>query len=72
MKTITLTAEEEVILQARASAKSRKTTLNQLFRDWLATLAGQAERERQLADLPSRLSYLQTGGPFTREQMNER
>ncbi len=35
MKNITLSADENVIEQARAVARSQKKTLNQAFRDWL-------------------------------------
>jgi hypothetical protein len=38
MKSITLSADESLIEQARMAARARKTTLNQLFRDWLASL----------------------------------
>ena len=71
MKNITLSAEEPLIEQARAVARARKTTLNQLFRNWLGELAGRQEREQQLASLMQRLDYVKSGGPFTREDMNE-
>jgi len=72
MKNITLSADERLIEQARAAARARKTTLNQLFRDWLAQVAGCEEREQQVADLLDRLSYADAGGKFSRDEMNER
>ena len=48
MKNITLSAEGELIQQAREVAVRRKTTLNQLFRDWLAEVVGQKDREKSL------------------------
>lgn len=72
VKNITLSAEEPLIEQARAVARAQRTTLNQLFRSWLSELAGRQERELQLASLMQRLDYVQSGGPFTREEMNER
>jgi hypothetical protein len=72
MKNITLSAEESLIEEARSVARSRKTTLNQLFRDWLAEVAGRSERERETAKLMKSLSYVEAGGRFTREEMNER
>ena len=72
MKNITLSAEESLIEEARAAARSQKTTLNQLFRDWLAELAGRRDRERELAALMQRLDYVRADGPFTRDEMNER
>jgi len=71
MKNITLSAEESLIEQARGTARAQKTTLNQLFRQWLGELAGQQERERQLTTLMNRLDYVRSGGPFSREEMNE-
>lgn len=72
MRNITLSADESLIEEARAAARARKTTLNQLFRDWLAELAGRRERERQLDAVMKRLAYVRAGGPFRREEMNER
>ena len=72
MKNITLSADEALIEEARVMARARKTTLNALFRDWLAGIAGQQERERRLALMMGRLDYVQSGGPFSREEMNER
>lgn len=72
MKNITLSAEEGLIEEARAAARARKTTLNQLFRDWLAELAGRRDQEKRLAALTKRLGYVRSGGRFSREDMNER
>ena len=72
MKNITLSADEALIELARETARERKTTLNQLFRNWLVELAGRKERDERLAALLERLDYVKSGGPFTREEMNER
>jgi hypothetical protein len=72
MKSITLSAEEDLIERAREIARARKTTLNQLFRQWLEDLADSRDRERAVSQLLSRLDYVQSSGPFTRDQMNER
>ena len=72
MKNITLSADEGLIEQAREAARSRKTTLNQLFREWLTQIAGTKEREQQVAQLLERVSYADAGGNFTRDEMNER
>ena len=69
MKNITLSAEGSLIEEAREVARSRKTTLNQLFRDWLGELAARDERERRTAELMQRLDYVRADGPFTREEM---
>ena len=74
MKNITLSADDRLIEIAREEALLRKTTLNQLFRDWLADLAERREHARhsELAALTQRLSYVEAGRKFSREEMNER
>lgn len=72
MKNITLSAEEALIEEARSAARAQNTTLNQLFRDWLAEIAGRKAREQQVEELLARLSYVKAGGPFSREEINER
>ncbi len=72
MKNITLSADEGLIAEAREAARARRTTLNQMFREWLAEVAGRQDREQRMTALLERLSYVDSGGPFTREEMNER
>ena len=72
MKNITLSADEHLIEQARSIARLHKSTLNQLFREWLAELAGQKDREKKLLELDLRVGYVDAGRKFTREEMNER
>ena len=72
MKNITLSADERLIEEARAVARAGKTTLNQLFREWLVEVAGRQERAARAAALMKRLAYVESGGAFSREAMNER
>lgn len=72
MKNITLSADERLIEEARAQARANRTSLNQLFREWLAELAGRREREKRLAELMERVGYADSGGSFSRDEMNER
>ncbi len=72
MRNITLSADESLIERAREEARARKTTLNSLFRDWLAELTARDERSKQVDDLLLRLSYVDAGRKFGREEMNER
>lgn len=72
MRNITLSAEGELIQQAREVAIRRKTTLNQLFRDWLAEVVGQKEREQSLEQIWEKTAYAESGGRFNREEMNAR
>ncbi len=72
MKNITLSADAEVIELARQEARSRNTTLNALFREWVEDLAARDERRKSVQQLLARTSEFDSGGPFTREEMNER
>jgi len=72
MKNITLSAEESEIERAREIARQRSTTLNQLFREWLATLIQDPERASSYDRLMERLSGVKSGGRFSRDEMNER
>jgi predicted transcriptional regulator len=74
MKNITLSAEEDLIENARSLAHRHDTTLNQMFRDWLAELAARQERGRQAqvdALFDRMLGQVNAGRKFTREEMNE-
>lgn len=72
MKNITLSADERLIELAREEARARKTTLNNLFREWLEEIARRDDRRKQAEDLLLRMSAFDSGGPFSREVMNER
>lgn len=72
MKNVTLSADDALIEQARLTARERHTTLNQAFRDWLVDYTRQSETEASFDALYERLSYVNTGRKFTRDEMNER
>lgn len=72
MKNITLSADDRLIESAREVARKRKSTVNALFREWLADLVQQQDYEAKLKELDLRLGYARAGGKFTREEMNER
>ena len=72
MKNITLSADENLIARAREQARARQTTLNQLFRQWLLEVAEQNERSSKIGALLDRLDKVDTGGNFSREEMNAR
>lgn len=72
MKNITLSADERLIELAREEARARKTTLNNLFREWLEEIARRDDRRMQAEDLLRRMSAFDSGGHFSREVMNER
>lgn len=72
MKNITLSADETLIEQARQRAVAEHTTLNELFRAWLARYASQPVAADQYERLMVRLRHVQPGRKFSREEMNER
>ncbi|KAF0095301.1 MAG: hypothetical protein E1N59_796 [Puniceicoccaceae bacterium 5H] len=72
MKNITFSADETLIEQARAEARARHTTLNALFRDWLADMAQREKRRDKVEEIFARMNAYNAGGHFTREEMNER
>ncbi|MQA00825.1 MAG: hypothetical protein GEU80_16135 [Dehalococcoidia bacterium] len=74
MKNITLSADGDLIEEARARARSRHTTLNEEFRRWLEDYVGRQRRaEQAMAAIRDMQQYVRTGGrKFTREELNER
>ena len=72
MKNITLSAEENLIEQARLVARSRHTTLNVAFREWLEQYAAQTGAGAAVDALMRRLKHVRSSGPYTRDEMNER
>jgi len=72
MKNITLSAEEALIEQARVVAKSQHKTLNAAFREWLQQYATTSGNGAAFDALMRRLTDVQPGRHFTRDEMNER
>jgi hypothetical protein len=72
MKNITLSADEQLIEQARLLAKSQHKTLNAMFREWLEQLIAQRGGTQEFDALMMRLKHVQARQRFSREEMNER
>ena len=74
MRNITLSADEDLIDDARRLASSKNTTLNAEFRLWLGNYVGRKRQaERAMAVMRELQGRISTGGrKFTREEMNER
>jgi hypothetical protein len=72
MKNITLSADENLIEQARLVAKSQHRTLNAAFREWLQRFTAQAGSAQEFDALMRRLQHVEAGRSFTRDEMNER
>ena len=71
-KNITFSADEALIEQARRRAMADSTTLDDLFRGWLARYVAHPAAADQYDALMARLSYVKAGDKFSREEMNER
>ncbi len=72
MKNITLSADADLIDQARAVARSQRKTLNAAFREWLLQFTAQSGSGPEVDALMKRLRHVQPGRQFSREEMNER
>jgi hypothetical protein len=73
MKNITFSADAQTIELAREEARKRKSTLNQLFREWLEDLAARDQRRKNIRRVFEELDAYVTHIPkLTREEMNER
>lgn len=72
MKNVTLSADENLIEQARLVARSQHKTLNAAFREWLEQYAAQAGGGAAVDALMRRLRHVRSAGPYRRDEMNER
>ena len=72
VKNITLSADENLIEQARKAAADQNTTLNAAFREWLEQFAGREERARRFDEIMERTKYLKADRKYTRDELNER
>ena len=72
MKNITFSADEKLIEKARLKAAKERTTLNQRFRDWLKRYASENDYRKEFEELMDDLKYVNSGGKYTRDEMNER
>lgn len=71
IKNITLSAEERMIESARLKAQREGRSLNEVFREWLGHYTGQ-EKRSTVKEILDRVGRREVGGPFTRDEMNER
>lgn len=72
MRNITLSADDELIEQARIVARSQRKTLNEAFREWLREFTARSGNVQQVQALMRRLSHVKAGRRFSRDEMNER
>ena len=67
MKNITLSADEQLIEQARLLAKSQHKTLNAMFREWLEQFTARSGGTQEFDALMKRLQHVQAGRRFSRD-----
>ena len=72
MKNVTLSADADLIEQARAVARAQRKTLNGAFREWLRQYAARSGRAQEVDSLMKRLRHVRAGRHFTRAEINER
>ncbi len=72
MRNITFSANEDLIDQARILAGQQGRTLNDAFREWLAQYTQPCSDLRAFDELMERITYVNAGRHFTRDEMNER
>jgi len=72
MKNVTLSAEEWLIERARLVARSRHTTLNTAFREWMRQYAGADSASDRFQAVMDGLKHVDAGRRFSRDEMNER
>ena len=72
MKNVTLSADEDLIEQARLVARSQRKTLNAAFREWLLHFTAQSGTGQEVDSLMKRLRHINAGRYFTRDKINER
>jgi hypothetical protein len=72
MKNVTLSADEDLIEQARLVARSQRKTLNAAFREWLLQYAAVNGNAKEVDSLMKRLRHVRAGRSFSRDERNER
>ncbi len=72
MKNITLSADEDLIEQARLIARGQHRTLNAAFREWLTQFAQSAGEAEGFDALMNQMRDVDAGGHFSRDELNER
>lgn len=72
MTTVTLQADEAVLTRAREVIAAQDMTLDEFFERALREVASGGERMRRFDEAMGKLRKYNTGGPYTRDEMNER
>ena len=71
VKNITRSADEALINKARQKARMENSSLNHRFREWLQRHISPSSKGGY-TQLMKSLGYVEPGGSFSRDEMNER
>ncbi len=72
MKKITFNVENKLLKKAEIEAKKENKTLKSLYCEWLNDYVERKEAGKKFHKLMEDLRYVNSGGKFTRDEMNER
>jgi hypothetical protein len=72
LQNITFSANKDLIQRARQKASAENTTLNDVFRQWLAKYIERPVNANEYESLMETLAYVKTGAKLTRDELNER
>lgn len=69
---VTFSISPLLLRKAREKAVAERKTLNVLFRDWVENYVRGQKSSADYRALMARLRHVESGGKFSREEMNER
>jgi hypothetical protein len=73
MKKITISANDDLVKEARMTARSLGKTLEEAILEWLGSYPRKKVSAREYDALMKRLRpTVRSAGPYTRDEMNER
>ena len=72
MTTVILQADEAILARAQEVITQQQMTLDEFFENALREVANRSERMRRFDDAMQKLRKFRTGGPYTRDELNER
>ena len=72
LKSITFSAEESAIADAREAAQENNTSLNEEFRKWLWQYGGTVRSSRAMKAIDEIRKTVKLHGPFSRDELNAR
>lgn len=72
MKNITLSADDDLIEKARSIARAQRKTLNAAFREWLTQFTASEGDAGSYDALMKHMRQVDSGGHYTRQELNER